>query len=559
MANPVYYERVSENQDLMSQWLVPLTNEQFDEIKTNVPGNPLHGNIVSLDKTALTHQQLLDGYIPIKIYLYGTRYKGIVKGLYFDRNWSVWSGKIYPAFMLRGESSWQLGMSLYDANGSLINYDPGHQIYYIVGPSNTVYKIVAKPFNGSLVIKPKPNTPEVNPPIVVIDEDGGTTVIDEPPRLGSGQIYCPIDPKDIIQNVTERSTTGIWFNNEPRILQLYNKEVDRFIDFNELPEYYDLDFQLNVTNKKYNVECIENQFTIYYANYNGHGSKDLEGYDDETMTKAMYSQFANILLPSNQNKFSFNGTEVDDIYVIKINRSLFKDYLDLGNWELTLSKINPDESTSYTNDSTIQTISLNAPSTQTGNFITLIDESRLTDNLDLKLNMPYKLIYGSLEDNNLNSSNVVYFPGYVYPQFGLIVMSAQALDSLLNFRTNRNVERSGCNTVRLYNSIQNVTVNAWTDSTGDRLGFKARNIKYKNSKIYFIRKKNGQLTYSNNPTYVKNNEGEIIDSFKGIAKSYFTTVGLFNEIKELLAVGKLSKPLLSTTTDESLLTVKVSI
>ena len=58
MANPVYYERVSENQDLMSQWLVPLTNEQFDEIKTNVPGNPLHGNIVSLDKTALTHQQL---------------------------------------------------------------------------------------------------------------------------------------------------------------------------------------------------------------------------------------------------------------------------------------------------------------------------------------------------------------------------------------------------------------------------------------------------------------------------------------------------------------------
>jgi hypothetical protein len=67
--------------------------------------------------------------------------------------------------------------------------------------------------------------------------------------------------------------------------------------------------------------------------------------------------------------------------------------------------------------------------------------------------------------------------------------------------------------------------------------------------------------YSNNPTYSdKNNNGVLYHpQFQYEPVTFVTNVGLYNELNELLAVAKLSKPLKKTMGEELLINVKLDI
>jgi hypothetical protein len=64
-----------------------------------------------------------------------------------------------------------------------------------------------------------------------------------------------------------------------------------------------------------------------------------------------------------------------------------------------------------------------------------------------------------------------------------------------------------------------------------------------------------EYNYSNNPTLISGSNGEVYDFVTGSYFSpYVTTVGLYDESYNLLAVAKLSKPLpTSRTTDTTIL------
>jgi hypothetical protein len=64
-----------------------------------------------------------------------------------------------------------------------------------------------------------------------------------------------------------------------------------------------------------------------------------------------------------------------------------------------------------------------------------------------------------------------------------------------------------------------------------------------------------EFNYSNNPTIISGSEGELYDFATGsFFAPYVTTVGLYDESYNLLAVAKLAKPLLtSRTTDTTIL------
>jgi len=64
-----------------------------------------------------------------------------------------------------------------------------------------------------------------------------------------------------------------------------------------------------------------------------------------------------------------------------------------------------------------------------------------------------------------------------------------------------------------------------------------------------------EFNYSNNPTVISGSEGELYDFATGSFFSpYVTTVGLYDESYNLLAIGKLAKPLpTSRTTDTTIL------
>ena len=61
-----------------------------------------------------------------------------------------------------------------------------------------------------------------------------------------------------------------------------------------------------------------------------------------------------------------------------------------------------------------------------------------------------------------------------------------------------------------------------------------------------------------NPTYYSGSNADLtIPSFKTDPKSYITTVGLYNDSNELLAVAKLSRPVLKSTSREALIKVRL--
>jgi len=77
------------------------------------------------------------------------------------------------------------------------------------------------------------------------------------------------------------------------------------------------------------------------------------------------------------------------------------------------------------------------------------------------------------------------------------------------------------------------------------------------SQFYFTRVKNNEFNYTSNPSYIDDTGTLRFSSMTDNPTVYITTVGLYNEGGDLLAVAKLSKPLAKDFTKESLIRVKV--
>ena len=80
---------------------------------------------------------------------------------------------------------------------------------------------------------------------------------------------------------------------------------------------------------------------------------------------------------------------------------------------------------------------------------------------------------------------------------------------------------------------------------------------------YFVRIKNKDFNYTNNPTFVSDgtdnkSKGTILyQELINNPKTYITTIGLYNDNNELLAIGKLSKPTTKSFDNEILLRVRI--
>ena len=77
------------------------------------------------------------------------------------------------------------------------------------------------------------------------------------------------------------------------------------------------------------------------------------------------------------------------------------------------------------------------------------------------------------------------------------------------------------------------------------------------SQYYFTRVKNNEFNYTTNPSYIDDTGTLRFSSMTDNPTVYITTVGMYNEGGDLLAVAKLSKPLAKDFTKESLIRVKV--
>ena len=75
--------------------------------------------------------------------------------------------------------------------------------------------------------------------------------------------------------------------------------------------------------------------------------------------------------------------------------------------------------------------------------------------------------------------------------------------------------------------------------------------------LYYLYKINDQFNYTNNESFIDANNNIRFETMKLNPKVFITTIGLYNDAFELLAIAKLSQPVAKDFTKEALIRVKL--
>ena len=157
-------------------------------------------------------------------------------------------------------------------------------------------------------------------------------------------------------------------------------------------------------------------------------------------------------------------------------------------------------------------------------------------------------------------------PGLFYPDLGIILLNAAWLETCggITAKSGSMVFSTGTNTFGdnakvAFNSISHSVAGAGKKNAGY---FAARREEEISSTSYFARAHNQEFNFSSNPTYEttdsNNQRGAFTQpTFQGDPKAYITQVGLYDESRELLAVAKLSQPVLKSFSREAVVKVKL--
>jgi hypothetical protein len=346
-------------------------------------------------------------------------------------------------------------------------------------------------------------------------------------KTTTGKIYSRFDVgNDVISNRKEKVTAGIWSNGTGEITTFHTSSTQT--SSNAGRYYWD------VYNSASTSVGSSVQFATAYGHKMGSGSSIT---NEDYPTKAIYTQYKNLLLAPGDTTFTFDNS-VDEEHIIALNfqRARLKEKLDPGNWELVLS------------GSTI--------GNGNGNITKLIDNSGGKDATIQDGQRVYSVVSGTIADgeNTAADDGVTGGYGLVYPDLGIIILNPGRLKE-------RGVVPTGTitasNTNNQYNSM---VFNAISGAAAynSNYGFAARNEEEVTSTFYYVRVKNADYNFSNNPTFTTGSLGALRhSSMIKDPKTYITTIGLYNDRQELLATAKLSKPLIKSFDRESLIKVKL--
>jgi hypothetical protein len=345
-------------------------------------------------------------------------------------------------------------------------------------------------------------------------------------RSRLGRVFTMFDTvDDILPNNVEILTRGLFSSNTGSLSTMFTSSTATAIQ----KSYF-----IEVFNKNPSTAIdAEVQFSIAYGHYQGSGSRDLTGaLNDDTPTRAIYKQYAQVLLPPNDFKFTFNGVDSDSIYILNFNRARFREKLDPGNLEINL---------------------------RGGSYVLrLVDDSSTAGASIGEAGLIYNIVSGSIDDGTSIYSPTTYY-GLMYPQHGIVILNGDALDAAAPGGVALNTDDGDgvdpVNPMKLFTSISGSIILA---GAGQTFGVQARSSEQVKSTYYFVRVKNGEYNYSNNPTFATGSLGALrYPTFYRDPQTYITTVGLYNDRRELLALAKLSRPLLKSFTREALIKVKL--
>jgi hypothetical protein len=357
-------------------------------------------------------------------------------------------------------------------------------------------------------------------------------------------VYKKFGVGDQVLNRTEIVTTGIW-SGDTGSLAVSASYTSSAQIANISGKYY-----IDVYNAATSSDSAEVQFSIAYGDYNGFGAPTLAQDDSSTQpTKATYSQYKNLLLSPTDAFFSVysastaGGHDMKSFYAINVNRARYKERLDPGNISITLTGTSS---------------------------ITLIDDSGGTDENITTAGRVYNLVSGSLNIGSALTASIANYVspvngqgyGLFYPDMGIILLNPLALQSKVDIK----LAPANSSMTGVYHNIS-LSGSTYSANSGSVMllntlaggaDFQVRRTENVSTAHYFIRANNREFNFSNNPTFVTGSAGQFTwPVFESNPKVFITTVGLYNDANELLAVAKTSKPIEKSFDKEVAIKVKL--
>jgi len=327
------------------------------------------------------------------------------------------------------------------------------------------------------------------------------------------------DPEDFVVS-SDSITSTLWSTGTPTLTSFFTSSAQVA---SSAGNYYISVYNTSSTDQ-------QTQFDIVYADSLGSGS---ELYNTivpgNSYSKTMYGQYRSMILEDENASFTFgNGTNVisgSHFWVLSIERARYKQSLFPGSLNLTLS--GSGGIINLTDDS------------QDNPINTFIGSSRV-----LQLISGSNGTAGSLANSGYVANSGSY--GLVFPDLGTIILNPFAISQSIKVAPSRSNNSDGLNPQKLFNAI----------SLG--AAFSLNSEETITSDYIFVRARNSEFNYSENPSFISGSTGEVIyDNFINAPQVYATTIGMYNDSNELLAVAKMSRPLLKDFTKEALVRVKL--
>ncbi len=314
--------------------------------------------------------------------------------------------------------------------------------------------------------------------------------------------FTAFEPDDVVSGLRNKVTYPMWSGDVAQLTSFYTASAqDPFTD--TVGKYY-----LDVYNTDpQSDDTAAVQFSIAYGHVSGSGSLST---DYDYPTKSIYGAYQGALLSNPEELFQLDSVAFEDAFFISLKRARYKYAIDPGNWELTISG--------------------------SGGIITITDDSEdTTNNISLSnISNTYNIVSGSITGGIANSTKL----GILYPAHGVIVLSTDAISGSID-GLDKGVDAYKANHYQLLKAMDGGN------------NFTARSLEEIKSTYYFIRVKNKEYNYTNNPTlYSGSTDSLRFDEFYDDPKTFITTVGLYNDNNDLVAVAKMSQPVKKSKTNE---------
>jgi hypothetical protein len=342
--------------------------------------------------------------------------------------------------------------------------------------------------------------------------------------------FKAFQPTDIVVS-SDSITATLWSTNTPSLTTFFTSSTQVA---STAGNYYYNVFQTASTQTGAEV-----QFAIAYGNAAGSGSLNFNQLvNGRSPSSTIYGQYQDLVLGDENTDFIFGAITSSEFIAISFDRSRYKESLFLGSLSLTLKG-----------------------QVAASGSITLTDNSKYVSSVVYTNGgtRVFQLISGSQGTVNTsvdpNGYSLTGSYGWFLPDIGTILLNPKALRAVpaeggIGFLFSGSEPATSA---PITPPLQDI----YTAISGGA-SFLINSQETITSDFIFIRPQSSEFNYSENPSFISGSTGEVIYSdFINNPQTYITTVGLYNDNNELLAVAKLSRPLSKNFTSEALIRVKL--